>query len=577
MVTRSWGNMCQIGSVETMIVKNARVQQAVPAICSLIVGLIGLVEALVASFTTHTLSTMLFGAAIAALGLIGFYILHSPSAQSRWTILLPIVLGLLILLKFRLSPNEIFTRFSIMIYPLMAILLYPRRGLSLVAFIYLLFACAAFLIPGWAASPGEVPFVALLTLLVEGVFVFLAVDLAYVLKPRHRVGALELFPTDAATLKIFKSILYQVNSALSLVNRAIAQQQQVAPLQEHEAHAANGVSDDLQRAASLLSELSENLLFAASKSDKEAQLSYFYLTEHIESRVKLALLSQNLQVQVHYSFDPSISAYVRGNTLELNNQIEHIIVDTLYDLLLKEHTLYVSTLFLGTSNKDEFLARVVFAAGQGEVLAPPAAATGTKKTQTSEEDAFHKITVQRTQYGITVAFNLTLEAPRKGMTLQGGDPSVALVPREFTVGNPMATRLRMAHVLLVEDNAINQRVMQHTLQPQVGQLDLANDGLEAVAMAKSTNYDLILMDLRLPNLSGMDAARRIRNQEARTNTRVPIIALTAYEQKGDKNQCLRIGMDAFLAKPFQNDTLLQLMESLLAKQGSSRATSSPVA
>jgi len=135
----------------------------------------------------------------------------------------------------------------------------------------------------------------------------------------------------------------------------------------------------------------------------------------------------------------------------------------------------------------------------------------------------------------------------------------------------------MAHVLLVEDNAINQRVMQHTLQPQVGQLDLANDGLEAVAMAKSTNYDLILMDLRLPNLSGMDAARRIRNQEARTNTRVPIIALTAYEQKGDKNQCLRIGMDAFLAKPFQNDTLLQLMESLLAKQGSSRATSSPVA
>lgn len=558
-----------------MIVKK-HTQQTVPALCALTIGVVGLLEALVATFSPHSLYTMLFGSAIAALGAIGFYALRRPKAQLRWAFLLLIALGALILLKFRFSYDESFAQFSILIFPLMAILLYPHRGLSLVSLTYLLLACAALFIPGHSAAPENGPLAALLTLLVETVFVFIAVDLPYVLKPRRGLGSLEPHTAQPPTVKIFKSILYQVNTALSLVNKAMSQHQ-ASTEHDGEQRSADAIGEDLQRAASLLGELSENLLLAASKNDKGAQLSYFYLTEHIESRVELALLSQNLQAQVHYSFDPSISAYVRGNTVELNNQIEHIIIDTLYDTLLKEHTLYVSTLFLGASNKDEFLARVVFAAGQGEVLAPPAAATDTGNTHPDEEDAFHKITVQRTQYGITVAFNLALEAPRKGMMLPAGDSAVAVIPKELGGGSPMASKLRMAHILLVEDNAINQRVMQHTLQPLVGQLDVANDGLEAVAMAKSTHYHLILMDLRLPNLSGIEAARRIRAQEAKNNAYVPIIALTAYEQKGDKNHCLRVGMDAFLAKPFQNESLIQLMESLLAKQRPPSPQSSPVA
>lgn len=106
-----------------------------------------------------------------------------------------------------------------------------------------------------------------------------------------------------------------------------------------------------------------------------------------------------------------------------------------------------------------------------------------------------------------------------------------------------------AHVLVVEDNLVNQKVTFNTLA-QIGiHADLAKDGLEAIACFKQKSYDLVIMDCQMPRLDGWDATRAIRRLEAGTGKHCPIIALTAQSLTGDREKCLLLGMDDYLTKP----------------------------
>jgi CheY-like chemotaxis protein len=86
---------------------------------------------------------------------------------------------------------------------------------------------------------------------------------------------------------------------------------------------------------------------------------------------------------------------------------------------------------------------------------------------------------------------------------------------------------------------------------------LANDGEEAVAAAENGGFDLILMDVQMPKMSGLEAATAIRNRERGTARHVPIIAMTANAMKGDKERCLETGMDGYVSKPIQAGYLLE--------------------
>ncbi len=114
-------------------------------------------------------------------------------------------------------------------------------------------------------------------------------------------------------------------------------------------------------------------------------------------------------------------------------------------------------------------------------------------------------------------------------------------------------------ILVVEDNFINQEVTRDILEFMGCQVDIAKDGLEAVKMAAETAYELILMDIQVPEIDGYEATGRIR-QESSKLPRPIIVALTAGALEGDKDKCLKAGMDDYISKPMEASHLEEMLK-----------------
>jgi len=119
-------------------------------------------------------------------------------------------------------------------------------------------------------------------------------------------------------------------------------------------------------------------------------------------------------------------------------------------------------------------------------------------------------------------------------------------------------------ILLVEDNKLNQRLMESSLRRFGFQIELAGNGLEAIEkyQADPRKYSLIIMDIMMPVMDGLEATRQIRTFEQVNNLRIPIIALTANTFNADRERCLSYGMDDYLAKPLNMELLAQTFRSL---------------
>ena len=118
-------------------------------------------------------------------------------------------------------------------------------------------------------------------------------------------------------------------------------------------------------------------------------------------------------------------------------------------------------------------------------------------------------------------------------------------------------------VLLAEDNPDHQRIVTHILGARGHTVDIAEDGQQAICMAQETCYDVILMDVKMPGVDGLEATKAVRAGE-KGNRRVPIIALTAYVMKGNREHCLAAGMDGYQSKPINSREMIMLVESLAA-------------
>jgi two-component system, sensor histidine kinase and response regulator len=121
------------------------------------------------------------------------------------------------------------------------------------------------------------------------------------------------------------------------------------------------------------------------------------------------------------------------------------------------------------------------------------------------------------------------------------------------------TPFRSLRILVAEDNPVNQRLVQAVLEQRGHTLVLAATGREALAAWEREAFDLILMDVHMPEMDGFEAAAAIR---AREQGRVPIVALTASAQDGDYERCLAAGMDACAGKPVRAGELLELIERM---------------
>lgn len=121
----------------------------------------------------------------------------------------------------------------------------------------------------------------------------------------------------------------------------------------------------------------------------------------------------------------------------------------------------------------------------------------------------------------------------------------------------------MPKILLVEDNEMNRDMLSRRLTRKGFEVELAVDGREGVTKATGGGYDLILMDMSLPEIDGWEATRQVR--EAESGRRIPIIALTAHAMSGDREKAMAAGCDDYDTKPVELDRLLGKIEALLGK------------
>jgi len=127
-------------------------------------------------------------------------------------------------------------------------------------------------------------------------------------------------------------------------------------------------------------------------------------------------------------------------------------------------------------------------------------------------------------------------------------------------------------ILLAEDNVVNQRLAVRLLEKRNHVVLVVKNGKDAVAAVETFQFDVVLMDVQMPDMDGLEATAAIRAQERKTGVHVPIIAMTAHAMKGDEERCLAAGMDAYVSKPIHAATLCAAIARLVAPAATDSAS-----
>jgi len=143
--------------------------------------------------------------------------------------------------------------------------------------------------------------------------------------------------------------------------------------------------------------------------------------------------------------------------------------------------------------------------------------------------------------------------------------TVAADSRASTAATPTIAPSSPLSVLVAEDNAVNQRLIVRLLERGGHRVTLASNGREAVARYSEGHYDVILMDVQMPEVDGLQATAQIRALEAAIGRNVPIIALTAHAMSGDREKFLAAGVDAYLPKPIDPPALQAALAAVTSR------------
>jgi CheY-like chemotaxis protein len=187
----------------------------------------------------------------------------------------------------------------------------------------------------------------------------------------------------------------------------------------------------------------------------------------------------------------------------------------------------------------------------------------------------------------TMGTGLGLAITRKLIQLMNGDISVESESGKgsrFKIQIPFETRVNQKtevimnnpeesrsgkggdiKILLAEDNEANQFLIKAITKSENWDIMVVDDGEQAVNAYRNNDFDLILMDVQMPVMNGYEATRIIRKDEEGKDKHIPIIALTAYAMKSDKDQCIAAGMDSYISKPFKKQQFLDTIYDMLDK------------
>ncbi len=152
-------------------------------------------------------------------------------------------------------------------------------------------------------------------------------------------------------------------------------------------------------------------------------------------------------------------------------------------------------------------------------------------------------------------FTVSLKVPEQVQKLQELPDESSSVLKELSASNNRA--------LVVEDNMINQLVAKKILEKMGFEVDVSENGVEAIEAVQKTNYAFVLMDIQMPEMDGYEATKKIREMEKQTGHHLPIIALTASAMDVDRELCIQSGMDEYVAKPVNRADLFKALNSVI--------------
>jgi signal transduction histidine kinase/CheY-like chemotaxis protein len=271
------------------------------------------------------------------------------------------------------------------------------------------------------------------------------------------------------------------------------------------------------------------------------------------------------------SFDPNCPAWVRGDPVRLRQMLVNLIGNAV------KFTINGSVLVSGSSPQPGIVRLEVRDTGIG--IAPD-------KLQSifdpfTQADSSHARQFGGTGLGLTITRRLSnLMGGRMWVESQVGQGSSFGLELPFQKAMPGTAKpssvessgaqpsLASIRILVAEDNIVNQKVITAMLRRQGCIVTLAPDGREAHALFLKDNFDLILMDVQMPGMDGLEATRLIREEESRRfvrsgSRRVPILALTAHALQAQQDQCLAAGMDAVITKPVDLASLVNSIQQAL--------------
>jgi CheY-like chemotaxis protein len=192
-----------------------------------------------------------------------------------------------------------------------------------------------------------------------------------------------------------------------------------------------------------------------------------------------------------------------------------------------------------------------------------AAAIVMTPTQRSQDDAARPALADTRYIVKPVGHHALVTAAREALGSRSNVDRQSAVPTLLPMPTPPAVR-----VLIADDNVVNQKLISQLLRGRGHEVTVVSTGREAVDEVTRGDYDLVLMDLQMPEMDGLEATALIRKRERLTHLRVPIVALTAHAMAGDRERCLDAQMDDYVAKPIKAGELFEVIDRVMVAAAS---------
>lgn len=274
---------------------------------------------------------------------------------------------------------------------------------------------------------------------------------------------------------------------------------------------------------------------------------------------------------LNYIVSPEIPDYIIGDPGRLRQILNNLISNAMKFTPRGYINLFIDIIH---SNKEEI--ELKFSVKDTGIGIAPQDIKKLFKSFSQIENSYTK-QFSGTGLGLAISKQLVeLMGGKIGAQSEKGKGSTFYFKLKFKIGKPVLISdsypprqkiIRSLHVLLVEDDAINRKVIQKILEQEGCLVDTACNGKEALVFYEKSNYDIILMDIQMPVMNGIETAKQIRLLED-GKEHIPIIALTAYALQGDREAFLAQGMDGYLPKPVQQEELFHILDITILNQDS---------